>query len=290
MRKATPDSEALASSEDERPWPSSSFGSLPRRRESAVPGLGGIWAAQSRPDFVPSQRLSARASTVRSVATPSPAASDNSAAALPFSIPLQPTAKAGRSLSHSQGQRDPADLQNTLQQQAPALPLGLLAEEVDTDPDSDSGDGDGERLTQTTSHPPIGALQRMSTYPAPYHDLSFSNGRNGGYEAHDGAGDRYNNSGAGGLYGKSPHALSAHLFYTVDRCAQTNANLDPFLASRTPYRRKYRNFPCTLVIPSCHCQYLLTHARSPYPPDALAELPWVGRYANYQRVPPSFFS
>lgn len=200
MRRATPDSEALASSEDERPWPSSSFGSLPRRRESAVPGLGGIWAAQSRPDFAPSHRLSARASTVRSVATPSPSASDSSAANLPFSIPLQPTAKAGRSLSHSQGQRDPADVQNAPNEHAPVLPLGLLAEEVDTDPDSDSIEG--ERLTQTTSHPPIGALQRSYTYSTPYHEMHQSNGRNGGYDSHQDAGDRYNGNGVGGLHGK----------------------------------------------------------------------------------------
>ena len=179
-RRATPDSEALASSEDERPWPTApSFGSLPRK-ENGVPGLGGgIWSTQKRGSFKmekAAQRNAAREarlgapnqprSGLRAEGTPSPAASDGSAA-LPFSIPLQPAPKAGRSMSHSQGQREVQLSSGThpnSTDHAPVLPLGLLTEEVDTESESEFGGG----LTHTTSHPPIGTLHRTSTHPSTY--------------------------------------------------------------------------------------------------------------------------
>jgi hypothetical protein len=155
MRRATPDSEALASSEDEKPWPSATtFGSLPRK-ENGVPGLGGgIWASQSRGSFKlndQARRIAAREarlgapnpvhSSARPANTPSPAA--NSDNALPFAIPLQPTPKAGRSLSHSQGQREISISSgpDTQSQQLVAgmVPLGLLneSEEIDDDTEDD---------------------------------------------------------------------------------------------------------------------------------------------------------
>lgn len=181
MRRATPDSEALGSSEDEKPWPTApSFGSLPRK-ENGVPGIGGgIWSTQRRGSFKmekAAHRNAARDARLgapnqprmglRAESTPSPAASESSAA-LPFAIPLQPTPKAGRSLSHSQGQRENLQALGTRpssNEHAPVLPLGLLTEEeVDTETESELGGA----LTQTTSHPPIGTLQRTSTYPSTY--------------------------------------------------------------------------------------------------------------------------
>lgn len=180
MRRATPDSEAVASSEDERPWPSApSFGTLPRK-ENGVPGIGGgIWSTQKRGSFKMEKAARGNAarearlgavnparSGLRADSTPSPAASEGSGA-LPFAIPLQPTPKAGRSLSHSQGQREVLDApggHSGSNNHAPVLPLGLLTEEVDTETDSELGGG----LTHTTSHPPIGTLQRTSTFPATY--------------------------------------------------------------------------------------------------------------------------
>ncbi|KAK3673295.1 hypothetical protein LTR78_006840 [Recurvomyces mirabilis] len=178
-RGGTPESEAVASSEDERPWPSStSFGSLPRK-ENGMSGLGGgIWATgnQRRGSLKLSeaaQRNAAREarltapgshSALRTANTPSPSISDGQGA-LPFAIPLQPTPKAHRSLSHSQGQREA--LQAHIAGQAGgALPLGLLAEDNETEADADSDFGG--HLTQTVSHPPIGALQRAATYSAAY--------------------------------------------------------------------------------------------------------------------------
>jgi hypothetical protein len=105
-------------------------------------------------------------SGLRNDATPSPSASEGSAA-LPFSIPLHPAPKAGRSLSHSHGQREYPPVTSALSAQgdhAPALPLGLLAEEVDTESESELGGA----LTQTTSHPPIGTLHRTATFPVTY--------------------------------------------------------------------------------------------------------------------------
>lgn len=178
VRRGTPDSEALASSEDERPWPAApSFGSLPRK-ENSVPGLGGgIWSQKRRSIEMEkaAQRNAAREAWLaapsqprrglRTDSTPSPAASEGSGA-LPFSIPLQPAPKAGRSMSHSQGQRElPQSVgANSSSNDHGALPLGLLAEEADTESESELGPA----LTQTTSHPPIGSLQRTSTYPSTY--------------------------------------------------------------------------------------------------------------------------
>ncbi|KAK3069263.1 hypothetical protein LTR53_012535 [Teratosphaeriaceae sp. CCFEE 6253] len=193
-RGETPDSEAVVSSEDERPWPSStSFGSLPRK-ENGVPGLtGGIWSvsSQKRGSFKLSeaaQRNAAREarlgvaelshSALRTANTPSPAASEGATGSLPFAIPLQPTSKAHRSLSHSQGQRETPQTSGFLPRHGSgggALPLGLLAEDNETDGDEDSDFGG--HLTHTMSHPPIGALQRASTYSAAYaHPSGLRNG------------------------------------------------------------------------------------------------------------------
>jgi len=176
----------VASSEDERPWPSAkSFGSLPRK-ENSVPGLGGtIWSTQKRDSFKmekAAQRNAAREarlaapnrtrSGLRAEGTPSPAASDASGA-LPFPIPMQPVPKAGRSMSHSQGQREVPISSND----HTVLPLGLLAEEADTESESEMGGA----LTHTTSHPPIGSLQRTSTFPSTYASFYGEiNGREGG--------------------------------------------------------------------------------------------------------------
>lgn len=188
----------MGSSEDERPWPSStSFGSLPRK-ENSVPGLpGGIWSTQRKGSFKMSEaahRNAAREirvgaanphSALRTANTPSPATSEGTGS-LPFAIPLQPTPKAHRSLSHSQGQREAPQASATLPSAgsgASALPLGLLAEENDNDDDSDFGG----QLTHTISHPPIGTLQRASTYSSAYglqqgvggHRGDFGNGQSG---------------------------------------------------------------------------------------------------------------
>jgi hypothetical protein len=93
------------------------------------------------------------------------------AGSLPFAIPLHAQLKTGRSLSHSQGQRELPIMSNhnmqaksTLSGGQPAtLPLALLSEEADTDSESDSG----HRLTHTLSHPPIGSLARTNTLPTP---------------------------------------------------------------------------------------------------------------------------
>lgn len=143
-----------------------------------MPGLGGgIWS-QKRGSFKmekAAQRNAAREArlavnapghgALRTGNTPSPAASDGTGA-LPFTIPLQPTPKAGRSLSHSQGQRDfshgsVAHFGSNGDREGGALPLGLLTEEdADTETESELGGV----LTQTASHPY--ALQRTSTLPA----------------------------------------------------------------------------------------------------------------------------
>jgi hypothetical protein len=194
VRRATPDSEAVASSEDERPWPSrTSFGSLPRK-ENSVPGLpGGIWAAQRRDSLKLSEaahRNAAREvrlgasnphSGLRTASTPSPSTSDGTNhGQLPFAIPLQPTPKAHRSLSHSQGQREmPPHTAATLGggSGASALPLDLLVEEHDDDTDSDHSGGG--QLSQTLSHPPMNNLQRAFTFSNTFGDHGYTNGRNG---------------------------------------------------------------------------------------------------------------
>lgn len=183
--RATPDSEAVASSEDERPWPSStSFGSLPRK-ENGVPGLGGgIWSQKRGGSFKMAEAARRNAArevqlsagnphtTFRQGNTPSPSTSEGPVT-LPFAIPLQPTPKAGRSLSHSHGQREP-NASNGASQPGPVLPLGLLTEEADPETESDFG----EQLTHTVSQPPIGTLQRASTYNNAYDNAHFAgNGR-----------------------------------------------------------------------------------------------------------------
>ena len=154
-----------------------------------MPGLGGgIWSTQKRGSFKMEKaaqrnaalgaRLGApgqQRSGLRADSTPSPAASEGSGA-LPFSIPLQPAPKAGRSMSHSQGQREVLQALGAhpnSNDPTSKLPLGLLTEEVDTESESEFGGG----LTHTTSHPPIGALQRTSTYPSTYD--AYYNGING---------------------------------------------------------------------------------------------------------------
>lgn len=185
-RRATPDSEAVVSSEDERPWPASTtFGKFPVKQNS-VPGLpGGIWSTQKRDSFKLSE--AAHRNAVRDVrlgavtahaglrpgSTPSPSASE-SAGTLPFAIPLQPTPKTGRSLSHSQGQREVAQTSGPhsgVSHPAGALPLGLLAEEADTESESEIG----SKLTHTASHP---APMRTATLPTTYEvHRGGSNGR-----------------------------------------------------------------------------------------------------------------
>lgn len=194
MRRATPDSEAVASSEDEKPWPSATtFGSLPRK-ENGVPGIGGgIWATQSRGSFKLSdqaRRIAAREarlgapnpthSSARSANTPSPAASSEETNTLPFTIPLQPTPKAGRSLSHSQGQREmPFSSAPSVQPHQAGggmVPMGLLneAEEGDDDTEDEYEYGSGS-LTQLSSQPPLAALQRTVTMPSQYESYGYSN-------------------------------------------------------------------------------------------------------------------
>jgi len=192
MRRATPDSEAVASSEDEKPWPSATtFGSLPRK-ENGVPGLGGgIWASQSRGSFKLSdqaRRIAAREArlgapnpthpSARSANTPSPAASEGTNT-LPFAIPLQPTPKAGRSLSHSQGQREmPFSSAPSVQSQQAGggmVPMGLLneAEEGGDDTEDEYEYGSGS-LTQHSSQPPLAALQRTVTMPSQYESYGYT--------------------------------------------------------------------------------------------------------------------
>lgn len=165
------------------------FGSLPRK-ENGVPGLGGgIWSSsQSRGSFKlgeQARRNAAREARMgapnnppaRPANTPSPAtSSEHGANSLPFAIPLQPTPKVGRSLSHSQGQREMPASSVAGEQQAvagmerpAALPLGLLNEEVeDGDDDSDRDSDLGGMLTQTVSHPVFSNLHRTSTLPTQY--------------------------------------------------------------------------------------------------------------------------
>ena len=115
--------------------------------------------------------------SARPANTPSPAtSSEHGANSLPFAIPLQPTPKAGRSLSHSQGQREMpassvAGVQQTVagMERPAALPLGLLNEEVeDGDADSDRDSDFGGMLTQTVYHPVFSNLHRTSTLPTQY--------------------------------------------------------------------------------------------------------------------------
>ena len=153
---------------------------------------GGIWSSHSRGSFKLSDQARRNAArearlgapnthaAARAAQTPSPATSEG-AASLPFAIPLQPTPKAGRSLSHSQGQRElplPSPQAHIAggEQQIPVLPLGLLAEteEADTETESELG----TPITQTYSHPPIGSLQRTSTYPNHYDTFHASNNIN----------------------------------------------------------------------------------------------------------------
>ena len=166
-----------------------SFGRFPLK-EGGVPGLpGGIWSTRSgsfklsdkaKMDVRANVRLGAVNQAHAGVrATPSPSVSEG-AGNLPFAIPLQPTPKTGRSLSHSTGQREGAQRASGQQMQQhagaaghTALPLGLLAEEVDTESESDVG----TRLTHTTSHPPMGSLMRTATLPPSFdHPRGSSDG------------------------------------------------------------------------------------------------------------------
>ncbi|KAK4541967.1 hypothetical protein LTR36_007167 [Oleoguttula mirabilis] len=230
VRRATPDSEAVGSSEDERPWPSStSFGSLPRK-EQGMPGLpGGIWSTQRKGSFKLSEAAHRNAvrevrlgagnahSSLRTANTPSPTMSEGTGA-LPFAIPLQPTPKVHRSLSHSQGQREPPQSSATLAAGslgASALPLGLLAEEND----SESDDGLGGRLTQTVSHPPIGSLQRAATYSAAYDHYGVNYGS--GHPDEQGIGQ------AGPRLGRGLDAAFANLGYGIQNRGTMRFNDDP---------------------------------------------------------------
>lgn len=158
-------------------------------KEDNVPGFPGIWT-QKRPSFKMSEvspinpvRLSAvnppHAAALR--ATPSPSSTGDGSGQLPFAIPLKPTPKAGRSLSHSQGQHDKYQGAPGGQHlsagagQGAQLPLDLLTEEADTESDSEVDN----MLTQTSSHPPIGSkITRTTTFPAAYGGYQGpSNGR-----------------------------------------------------------------------------------------------------------------
>ena len=159
-----------------------------------MPGLAGasIWASK-RGSFKmekAAQRNAAREarlgaippSGLRAGGSPSPAASEGTGV-LPFVIPLQPAPKAGRSMSHSQGQREIAPAFGAQARGDHSNPhaLGLVAEEIDTDSEPDLGGS----LTQTTSHPPIGSLQRVATYPIRFDDsyTSTSDGNSAEYVA-----------------------------------------------------------------------------------------------------------
>lgn len=156
-------------------------------KENSVPGLpGGIWSTGKRGSFKldgppwsagrDAARLGAAVNPAHAALRGTPSPSTSEGASLPFAIPLQPTPKTGRSLSHSQGQREAPQTSGGPHSGAgggPALPLGLLAEEVDTESEPD----EGNKLTHTTSHPPIGSLMRTATLPAHYDHSGASNGR-----------------------------------------------------------------------------------------------------------------
>ena len=167
---------------------------------------GGIWSTQKRGSFKLSEAAQRNATRevklgatnpqhpgLRPANTPSPATSSEGAGSLPFAIPLQPTPKAHRSLSHSHGQRE-GPQSGIAGAGAPALPLGLLAEEG-SDTESEDGMG-GPQLTQTVSQPPIGALQRASTYSAAYDHLYNGNGGRG-YQEDVGFGQPVSGNGHG---------------------------------------------------------------------------------------------
>lgn len=153
-----------------------------------MPGLpGGIWSTRSGSFKLPDKakmdvRANVRLGVVNQAhagvrATPSPSVSEGAGGALPFAIPLQPIPKMGRSLSHSTGQREGSQRSSGQQHTGAAghtaLPLGLLAEEVDTESESDAG----TRLTHTTSHPPMGSLMRTATLPPSFdHPRGSSDG------------------------------------------------------------------------------------------------------------------
>ena len=190
-----------------------------------MPGLpGGIWSTQRKGSFKMSEaahrtvarevRLGAANgaanahSSLRSANTPSPSTSEGTSA-LPFAIPLQPTPKFHRSLSHSQGQREPPQNANPsaasisgVGSGASALPLGLLAEEHDDESDSELGGV----LTQTVSQPPIGSLQRASTYHTTYdHLYGANNGR--------GQADEQGTGQSGSRLGRGLEAAFANLAF-----------------------------------------------------------------------------
>jgi hypothetical protein len=221
-----------------------------------VPGLpGGIWSTGRRGSFKISeaaQRNAARDAArlgapnlphpMRGLSTPSPGASDNMSS-LPFSIPLQPTPKTGRSLSHSQGQREALQSSGATAGGTPAaLPLGLLAEEDDADTESEPDMG--SNLTHTTSHPPlgIGSLMRTATLPAGFESrIGGSNGRDHHYDSA---------SPTGLLRGRTFEAAFANLSVGES------------------------------IIGTCHFDHSnLTFSRSPTTPSSMAKLPRLGRCA-----------
>lgn len=214
-----------------------SFGKYPMKENSVPVMPGGIWGAQKRGSFKISEaaqlnaardaaRMGAAAANaplgaLRAATTPSPSVSEG-ASSLPFAIPLQPTPKTGRSLSHSQGQREASFSSggNSSVAAGPtatgALPLGLLAEEdVDTDTESDVG----SRLMHTTSHPPIGSLMRTTTMPASYSTMQGANAR----------GDR----------SAAPHSPSHHDLLRTRTFEAAFANLSMGMLSPFPYPHSF---------------------------------------------------
>jgi hypothetical protein len=182
-QQTLPDSDAVSSSGDERPWPTSTTFAHAPLRDTPLSGLsGGIWG-QQRGSFkmTDSAKRNAvmevrRAAGIHNIGGSALSTGDGTptsagAGSLPFAIPLHAHLKTGRSLSHSQGQRELPVMNNHNVQgntsasggQPATLPLALLSEEADTDSESDSGN----RLTHTLSHPPIGSLARTTTLPTP---------------------------------------------------------------------------------------------------------------------------
>lgn len=207
-----------------------------------MPGLGGgIWASsQTRGSFKLGEQARRNAArdarmgapnnaSARSANTPSPtASSDQGVNSLPFAIPLQPTPKAGRSLSHSQGQREMPPSSTASMHSVPgmerpaALPLGLLNEEVeDGDAESDPGSEFGGMLTQTVSHPVFSNVQRISTLPVHYEQSFVPSNNPRRSDTFDGSGFRRLEAEFGDLtlseLGKHPLQLSTRST-TITEC------------------------------------------------------------------------
>jgi hypothetical protein len=190
-QQTLPESDAVSSSGDERPWPTSTTFAHAPLRDTPLSGLsGGIWGQQrgsfkmtdsAKRNAVMEVRRAAGAHSLGGSALSTGDGTPTSAGAgsLPFAIPLHAHLKTGRSLSHSQGQRELPMMNNHSAQgnstasggQPAALTLALLSEEADTDSESESG----HRLTHTLSHPPIGSLARTNTLPTPGAGLNVDN-------------------------------------------------------------------------------------------------------------------